>query len=134
MRRVAVLLVGILALTGCQAPEMDAERAAVTGEDDYLALCSSCHGATGTGDGPAAADLSPPPADLTRLAAENGGDFPFLDVMARIDGYTREPGVMPEFGQMLGDELVPLETAPGIFTPTPPRLIALAEYVEALQR
>lgn len=101
MRRVAVLLVGVVALAGCQASEMDAEPA-VTGQADYLALCSSCHGATGMGDGPAAG-LSPPPADLTRLASDNRGEFPFLDVMARIDGYTREPGVMPEFGQQFRD-------------------------------
>jgi mono/diheme cytochrome c family protein len=134
MRRIAVLLVGSVALAGCQSSEMGVERAVMTGQDDYLALCSSCHGDSGMGDGPAAAGLSPPPADLTRLAAVNGGDFPFLDVMSRVDGYTREGGGMPEFGQMFGDALVPLETAPGVFTPTPPRLIALAEYVDSLQR
>ena len=35
MRRVAVLLVGVVALAGCQASEMDAEPA-VTGQADYL--------------------------------------------------------------------------------------------------
>ena len=31
--------------------------------------CAACHGDGGRGDGPAAAALSPPPADLRRLAA-----------------------------------------------------------------
>jgi mono/diheme cytochrome c family protein len=133
MRCAAGLLTAIFALAGCQASEMDFGPT-LTGQEDYLALCSSCHGESGMGDGPAAAGLSPRPADLTRLAAANGGEFPMLEIMGRIDGYTREEGVMPEFGQLFGDELVPFETEPGVFTPTPPRLIALAEYVASLQR
>lgn len=35
------------------------------GRAHYDALCATCHGATGRGDGPAAAGLQPPPADLT---------------------------------------------------------------------
>jgi hypothetical protein len=99
-----------------------------------MALCASCHGASGTGDGPAASGLATRPADLTQLAARNGGTFPMLSVMARVDGYTRAPGTMPEFGDLFADELVPFETEPGVLTPTPPRLIALARYVETLQR
>jgi mono/diheme cytochrome c family protein len=133
MRYTPGVLIAIFALAGCQAPEMDIEPG-MTGQEDYLALCSSCHGVSGMGDGPTAVGQSPRPADLTRLANENGGEFPMLEVMARIDGYTRAPGVMPEFGQLFMDELVPFETAPGVFTPTPPRLIALAEYVASLQR
>jgi mono/diheme cytochrome c family protein len=133
IRRAAGLLAALCALAGCQASER-ALVPSVTGQEDYLALCSSCHGASGMGDGPAAAGLSASPADLTRLAAQNGGEFPMLDVMARIDGYSRAPGAMPEFGALFGDELVPFETAPGVFTPTPPRLIALADYVASLQR
>ncbi|MGH2531204.1 MAG: copper resistance protein CopC [Thermomicrobiales bacterium] len=41
------------------------EAAIVRGEEIYLANCATCHGAAGQGDGPAAAGLNPPPADLT---------------------------------------------------------------------
>jgi high-affinity iron transporter len=44
----------------------------------YQAECASCHGATGRGDGPAAAALQPPPADLSdfrRLADATPLDF-----------------------------------------------------------
>jgi mono/diheme cytochrome c family protein len=34
------------------------------GETLYRRHCLACHGASGHGDGPAAAGLSPPPADL----------------------------------------------------------------------
>jgi mono/diheme cytochrome c family protein len=133
MRFAIGLMAASVVLAGCQAREVDRPPEA-TGQEDYLALCSSCHGATGAGDGPAAAGLGPRPADLTRLSERNGGVFPMLAVMARIDGYTRAADGMPEFGALFVDELVPFETEPGVLTPTPPRLIALAEYVESLQR
>lgn len=42
------------------------------GEALYVRYCASCHGDTGAGDGPAAAALTPPPADLTdRVALSN---------------------------------------------------------------
>ncbi len=34
----------------------------------YQQNCASCHGATGMGDGPAARELSPHPANLARLS------------------------------------------------------------------
>ncbi|HXE56613.1 MAG TPA: FTR1 family protein [Gemmatimonadales bacterium] len=38
----------------------------------YREQCASCHGLAGRGDGPAAAGLDPPPADLTDAAALRG--------------------------------------------------------------
>jgi len=46
------------------------------GVDNFHDYCSPCHGRDGTGHGPVAAALTPPPADLTRLAAKNKGVFP----------------------------------------------------------
>lgn len=122
----AVVAAGVLA--GCVPPATGAGRA------DYDRFCASCHGATGRGDGPVGRDLNPRPADLTRLSADNGGTFPLLAVMAKIDGYTRGPEAMPEFGAVLEGETVFLETSPGVMTPTPARLLELARYVETLQR
>jgi putative copper export protein/mono/diheme cytochrome c family protein len=47
------------------------------GEALFLQNCSSCHGPDGHGDGPAAKDLQPPPADLTagRIYAHSDGDL-----------------------------------------------------------
>ena len=56
------------------------------GKNEYLKSCASCHGVTGKGDGPAAATLTRPPADLTRLSESNGGVFPFTHVYDVIDG------------------------------------------------
>lgn len=107
-----------------------------TGAEDFAAFCSGCHGAGGKGDGELAGDLDRRPADLTRLARRNGGEFPKLRVMAKIWGYTggKDGGaVMPNFGPLLDSQLVLYDAGDGIESPTPLRLVQLAEYVESLQ-
>ncbi len=74
----------------------------------YAANCTSCHGATGRGDGPLAAGLNPQPADLTMR-------------------------VMPQFGGAMADDLVPVDVD-GVMTPTPRALAALLAYLESIQR
>ncbi|MFZ1471218.1 MAG: cytochrome c [Paracoccaceae bacterium] len=107
-----------------------------TGAQDFAAFCSSCHGAGAKGDGPMATTLDHRPADLTRIARRNGGDYPKLRVMAKIWGYTGGKGgaaVMPNFGPLLDSQMVPYDAGDGIESPTPLRLVQLAEYVESLQ-
>ncbi len=47
-----------------------------SGKQLYRDYCAACHGSDGKGQGPAAASLVKPPADLTMLAKRHGGDFP----------------------------------------------------------
>ena len=121
---------GLLALSGCMPP-------AVTGRADFKAFCAGCHGAEGRGDGPLAGDLPVRPADLTGIAARTGGVFPRVAVMSTIDGYTRRDqhgSVMPEMGPLIEEgDLVLVDTGGGVMTPTPARLVALADYLEAIQ-
>ncbi|MFN6979250.1 MAG: c-type cytochrome [Gemmobacter sp.] len=137
----AVLVAGAAALAAC-APLLEAgggaRVAAVSGKDLYATYCAGCHGDGGRGDGPAAAGLAARPADLTRLAAAAGGTYPLVRVMAKVYGYSAGQGggggVMPEFGPLLEGDTVLVETGPGVMTPTPERLVALADYVGTLQR
>jgi mono/diheme cytochrome c family protein len=73
-----------------------------SGKEMYTAYCASCHGADGKGDGPAAAALKMPPANLTTLAARNGGIFPTAHVAADLQGGTMTPAhgnkAMPVWG------------------------------------
>jgi mono/diheme cytochrome c family protein len=71
----------------------------------YAAHCSACHGATGLGDGPAAAGLDPPPANIAM----------FLKMHRVPDGYLywtlAEGGVplqtaMPPFKETLTEEQI----------------------------
>jgi mono/diheme cytochrome c family protein len=59
-----VLLVAVLLLPG---PVL-AQGNAANGKDLYTKHCAACHGPTGKGDGPAAAALTPKPADFTNKA------------------------------------------------------------------
>ena len=58
----------------------------VEGRDLFRAYCASCHGADGKGRGPGAASLKTRVADLTVLAANNGGVFPATRVRTAIMG------------------------------------------------
>jgi len=57
-----------------------------SGAEMFKSYCAACHGADGKGDGPAASALKVPPADLSALAAKNGGKYPSLKVSAVIRG------------------------------------------------
>lgn len=120
-----------LTLAACMLP---APEPVPTGAEDFAAYCAVCHGEGGTGDGALAGTLDRRPANLTRLARDNGGVFPATRAMAKIWGYTDAPagGVMPSFGPLLQGELVPYDGGDGILTPTPIRLVQLAEYVKGL--
>ena len=56
------------------------------GKMEYGESCAACHGVTGKGDGPFAAQLKSPVPDLTVLTKNNGGVFPALRVYNVIDG------------------------------------------------
>jgi putative copper resistance protein D len=66
----------------------------------FAAHCTACHGASGHGDGPQAASLALPPADLTEphTALHTAGDiFWWLT-------YGKPPGAMPGFAAALGED------------------------------
>jgi len=52
----------------------------------FDSYCAACHGKTGVGDGPAASALTKAPADLTKISARNGGQFPEVKVKRYIEG------------------------------------------------
>jgi mono/diheme cytochrome c family protein len=80
--RVALLLVGLACLPACGRDASVAQD----GRDTFLRYCASCHGPAGRGDGPLAASLTRPPADLSQLARKNGGRYDPSSVMETIDG------------------------------------------------
>ena len=131
-----VLLAVPAGLAGVAACTRPADT--VSGRAIYQDYCATCHGDSGKGDGPAAAGLAKKPADLTGISARNGGQFPLVKVMSTIDGYTRREdrgSKMPEMGPFLqAGPVVMVDTGQGVSTPTPERLVALAEYLRSLQK
>src|SRR5262245_35577245 len=109
---------------------------AIEGRDMFMRYCASCHGVSGRGDGPAAAALQPPPADLTRLRERYGEQHPLRSIIAAIDG--RRPvrahggSAMPVWGQVFEREMEERKIGwPQATTVQRERLIA--EYVLTLQ-
>lgn len=96
--------------------------------------CASCHGMTGVGDGPVAGALSRPPADLTRIAARRGGDFPDGEIAQWIDGRfdvpAHGPREMPIWGRQLADPIA--EDASGEEVARG-RIDLLVDYLKAIQ-
>lgn len=124
---------GALLLAACAATTLQPSRGKALYED----YCAACHGPGGKGDGVLAGEWKRPPADLTGIAARNGGTFPLAKVLSQIDGYTRRSdrhSAMPEMGQVFQDSPVVLvDTGDGIDTPVPEALLALANYLKGIQ-
>lgn len=70
------------------------------GEDLYAVNCASCHGATGMGDGPAAAALDPGPPALAQTSQEVADDYLFWRIS---EGGTPFGTAMPAW-KVLGEQ------------------------------
>ena len=53
---------------------------------EYQSSCAACHGMDAKGNGPVSKELKTRPADLTVLAKNNNGVFPYDTVYQMIDG------------------------------------------------
>lgn len=121
---------GVIACTEQSMPE------ASDGAAFFAANCASCHGSSGSGDGPLSAGLDPQATDLTMLARTNEGSFPRARALSYIYGDPEQSHlarVMPQFGGVMANETVPIEVD-GVMTPTPVVLAGLLAYLESIQR
>lgn len=127
-----LIVVPVLALAaGCTIEQE------ISGPVYYAENCAVCHGSTGEGDGELAEFLSVPPSNLTLLSSTNDGVFPRTEVMSAIDGFARGDHFAPEMPEFGAGDLGPtviVETEEGVGTPIPQGLIALADYLESIQK
>jgi mono/diheme cytochrome c family protein len=129
-RALALLVLAVAAGPAC----VDREDHHVAGSDLYAQYCSACHGSAGKGDGPLAASLRRAPADLTQIAARNGGKFDEAALMSVIDGRRavaeHGPREMPVWGARFEDELKgePMQTYVGLL-----QTRSLVDYLRSLQ-
>jgi hypothetical protein len=86
---VAILISAALLPSGCVLGSRMGLRPEKNGQAVYVEACASCHGVGGKGDGPASVALRRRPADLTRLAEQNGGTFPRQHVLDVVTGDER---------------------------------------------
>jgi mono/diheme cytochrome c family protein len=140
MKRTALLLSLLATLVaGCaaetQAPPSTPETRAAAGAEWFHSYCASCHGISAAGDGPVADYMTTQPANLTRIAALNGGVFDKAKVAAFIDGRERlavhGSPEMPVWGRALDDR-----STSGFYDETllePGIIYLIVEYLESIQ-
>lgn len=108
-----------------------------TGEEEYMVACAVCHGESGMGDGPFAPLLNITTPNLTTIAQENDGAFPFLDMIMIVDGRTgvRAHGdsAMPIWGARFAASAA--DAGPyGSELEVRGRVLALVTYLESIQQ
>lgn len=118
-------------------PGLAAAQDAVEGAALYLDRCAMCHGIEAQGDGPMAPVLLVQPKDLTQLAAQEGGVFPLLRVVRRIDG--RDPLVshgsdMPVYGELFQGNETTLKLPSGQMVMTGRAIADLVAFLQAVQK
>ena len=83
-------------------------EAARRGARVFARACAACHGSAGRGDGPAAADLDPPPRDLTarqfRFRTTPSGEQPRPEDLERTIRKGLPGSLMPGFGRLIADD------------------------------
>lgn len=126
---------GVVALVVGAAVASAAGAEVEPGRALYTRYCGACHGPQARGDGPVAGSLGQRPPDLSAIARERGGTFPFAEVMRVIDGATevRSHGVseMPVWGEVFrpqpGWSIAEHAAAKG-------KILLITEYLQSIQR
>lgn len=87
---VGVALLTLFAASAQAQPQIEKKPIKPVAASDAAGMfqnyCAVCHGKEGKGNGPAASALTKTPADLTRIAARNGGTYPEVRVKRYIEG------------------------------------------------
>jgi len=143
LRTTSATYIGII-LISFSANALALERSDIKldiGKIEYDSACAVCHGLTGKGDGPLKSQLTKPVLDLTVLAKNNKGVFPFDRVYQIIDGRqevkAHGPREMPVWGRAFNtetsiyfDNYPPQDSESAVRS----RILALTEYVYRLQK
>ncbi len=140
MTRIKWRPVSILVLTTCIGVTGSAVAQDMSfGESEFQARCAACHGPLGKGDGPVAILMKRTPSDLTQLAADNSGHFPFSEVYQAIDGRREIAGHgtrdMPVWGDYFYERALPATRHPGIDAQemVQARILSLVYYLQTVQ-
>jgi mono/diheme cytochrome c family protein len=127
-----------VALTGSTTSYVAHAEEDTIGSDEYRISCLSCHGVGGRGDGPVAKFMTLKPTDLTALAKNNGGEYPYLRVFLMIDGRedvaAHGERAMPVWGARYRKDMEPTYGPFGGEEVIHGRILELVYYIQSLQQ
>jgi mono/diheme cytochrome c family protein len=131
---IAIAALGLPAAAAEEPPGYDPLLAEL-GAPFFQRYCTSCHGMGGRGDGPTAASLRTPPADLTGIAKRRGGAFPTGEIAQFIDGRFALPAhgsrEMPVWGERFGSDVPDSGVGESIARGN---IASLVEYLKSIQQ
>lgn len=134
--KAAIAILGVISATSFMVPAQAQEN--VIGKDLFMTACATCHGAAGLGDGGFAQYMTVTPANLTVLAKNNHGVFPYLDVFQVVDGRTgvrgHAAGAMPIWGDVFSREIGETGSPYGSELRIRAKIVSLVDYIESLQQ
>jgi len=110
------------------------QTSAASGQQMFATYCAACHGASGTGNGPAAAAMKVPPVDLTMLSQKNGGKFPTNHVSSVLQFGAANPAHGSADMPVWGDLMLSLTTSANPDVQVHQRISNLTEYLKTLQK
>ena len=133
---VVALLAALAAASGCANSQQPSAQLLVPeeqGRELFVDHCALCHGDAADGQG-ALPGMLMPAADLTRIAARRGGEFPASEVARFIDGRLpidahRSPE-MPVWGRVISGEFADPKLREEV---TRGRVSALVAYLRSIQ-
>jgi mono/diheme cytochrome c family protein len=101
----------------------------------YVTYCAVCHGADGSGSGPAATALKVPPTDLTRLSRMHGGVFPTDHIQTVLKFGVENPSHGSQDMPIWGDLMMSLNKAsPNNGQEVHQRIVNLTSYLQQMQK
>lgn len=95
----AAYLKGLSAAAGIESPVEHTGATVAAGRTTYAERCAACHGVRGRGDGPAAAGLHPPPADLLLHVSQHSEGELYFFIARGIPGTA-----MPAWRSVLSEQ------------------------------
>lgn len=135
--RAASLALAVL-LAAPWAAGSAAAQAVEIGRAEYLSACAGCHGQDARGDGPLAELMNIATPDLTTLAVQHGGAFPYDALFEVIDGrraVRAHGGEMPIWGaRYTAQALREGASIEDAVLLTQGRLFALISYLGTIQQ
>lgn len=126
------------ALTASMVSSVAYAEEETIGSDEYRISCLTCHGVGGRGNGPLAKFLNVKPTDLTSLAKNNGGEYPYMKVFLMIDGREEVAAhgdrAMPVWGARYRKDIEPTYGPFGGEEVIHGRILELVYYIHSIQQ